>query len=475
MARPRSPLLGYNHNVKYKGRVFHVQTEDSGPGKAHLFTHLFFDGTILATKRQNYDDASAEDPVKALMQGQHKAILKELRHGHYDDKLIAFFRGRGESLEAAPGVVVDAHGALDLDELPVATGMTPPPEMPPELAAAGGPGIYTVKKPTRETPLVPMPDESDMAAAAEANPAMFAVPDEIPFVPSEAFTASEASIETEFPAILTGDEPVLDLGLPDPAVPTFAFPEDDPTIPVVAASSAPDETEDEPLEEVIAVAEPEPETSPDMMMPVVIFEESRPNVVVRARPTPRPRPSPMPAPVVKQVPVVVQRQVVVGVGSPPGQAARPRRPSQAIPYVVQEGSHVPMNKAPAQQRPAALPPAAAPRPVAPRPVTVPVPPPTPPPVVMARPAATAPRPPVVPAAQPPVVVAAPPPPPPPRRAPSTPPAPPPEPMELPPATTANAPRTSGSAPPTPTPGDILGDKSLDEVILAYLQQGEKRR
>src|SRR5262245_15314083 len=29
MAKPlRSPVLGYNHNVRYHGRVFHVQTED---------------------------------------------------------------------------------------------------------------------------------------------------------------------------------------------------------------------------------------------------------------------------------------------------------------------------------------------------------------------------------------------------------------------------------------------------------------
>ena len=32
MPKPtRSPVLGYNHNLKYRGRIFHVQTEDSGP------------------------------------------------------------------------------------------------------------------------------------------------------------------------------------------------------------------------------------------------------------------------------------------------------------------------------------------------------------------------------------------------------------------------------------------------------------
>ena len=36
----RSPILGYNHNVRYRGLIFHVQTEDSGLMNPHLFTHL---------------------------------------------------------------------------------------------------------------------------------------------------------------------------------------------------------------------------------------------------------------------------------------------------------------------------------------------------------------------------------------------------------------------------------------------------
>ncbi|HXU79826.1 MAG TPA: hypothetical protein VN914_00395, partial [Polyangia bacterium] len=105
MAKPvRSPLLGYNHNVKYKGRIYHVQTEDSGPTNPRLFTHLYFEGTILATKRHEYDAASAEDVVRGLMQGQHKAILKDLKQSLLDDRLTAFFSRRSESF-----VVEDAE------------------------------------------------------------------------------------------------------------------------------------------------------------------------------------------------------------------------------------------------------------------------------------------------------------------------------------------------------------------------------
>ena len=35
--------------------MFHVQTEDSGQGYARLHTHLFYEGTILSWKKQEYD------------------------------------------------------------------------------------------------------------------------------------------------------------------------------------------------------------------------------------------------------------------------------------------------------------------------------------------------------------------------------------------------------------------------------------
>src|ERR1700760_2589956 len=89
--KPRSPVLGYNHNVRYANRLWHVQTEDSGVGNPHIFTHLFHDGTILATKRIDYDPASEVGVVQKLMQAQHKAMLRDLKQGAFDDKISRFF------------------------------------------------------------------------------------------------------------------------------------------------------------------------------------------------------------------------------------------------------------------------------------------------------------------------------------------------------------------------------------------------
>jgi hypothetical protein len=89
----RSPILGYNHNVRYRGLVFHVQTEDSGLLSPHLFTHMFHGGVIISTRKLVYDAGSAEDSIKSLMQAQHKAVLKDLKKGTFDDKIDQYLGG----------------------------------------------------------------------------------------------------------------------------------------------------------------------------------------------------------------------------------------------------------------------------------------------------------------------------------------------------------------------------------------------
>src|SRR5215831_15475714 len=129
----RSPVLGYNHNLRYLGRVFHVQTEDSGPAHARLFTHLFFAGTILSSKKQQYDAEAPESVVKVMMQSLHKAMIKELTHGLHNERIVSFFASRGE----APAL--DENGAaIDM----------PPPAAARPAAPAAPPAPVVVVQPT---------------------------------------------------------------------------------------------------------------------------------------------------------------------------------------------------------------------------------------------------------------------------------------------------------------------------------------
>jgi hypothetical protein len=90
MAANPSPLVGYNTNVRHKGNLYHIQTEDSGVKRPHVITQLFADGgRILASEKTSYEEhVGAENLaplVKNLMQEQHKRVFIALRDGVYDE------------------------------------------------------------------------------------------------------------------------------------------------------------------------------------------------------------------------------------------------------------------------------------------------------------------------------------------------------------------------------------------------------
>src|SRR3974390_3390770 len=84
-----SPLLGYNNNVRHKGKVFHIQTEDSGVKYGHIITHLFMDGgRILKSVKTSYAEYVGNERmaevVREMMKQQHKAMFIALRGGKFD-------------------------------------------------------------------------------------------------------------------------------------------------------------------------------------------------------------------------------------------------------------------------------------------------------------------------------------------------------------------------------------------------------
>ena len=86
MAASPSPLVGYNTNVRHKGKLYHIQTEDSGVKRPHVITQVFADGgRIIASEKTSYQEhLEAENLsaiVKQLMQDQHKRVFIGLRDG----------------------------------------------------------------------------------------------------------------------------------------------------------------------------------------------------------------------------------------------------------------------------------------------------------------------------------------------------------------------------------------------------------
>lgn len=81
-------LPGFNTNIRHRGVLFHVQSEDSGRDHPHIITHLYHGGTIVFSEKSSYasrvDEPDLPEIVRGLMEGQHKAVLKRLRAGDFD-------------------------------------------------------------------------------------------------------------------------------------------------------------------------------------------------------------------------------------------------------------------------------------------------------------------------------------------------------------------------------------------------------
>jgi hypothetical protein len=132
-------VTGFNHNIKHKGKVYHVQTEDSGVSNPHIITHLFVGGNILATKKSSYADLvkseNLHELVRELMEEQHKEMLRNLINGAYEnvDKSATSYQPGQLAPDAPKPVARPSQPA----PLPL-TNIAPPPAavLPPEVLAA---------------------------------------------------------------------------------------------------------------------------------------------------------------------------------------------------------------------------------------------------------------------------------------------------------------------------------------------------
>ncbi len=83
-------VVGFNHNIRYRGDVFHIQTEDGGIKNPFITTLLYRGGTIIASKKTSYSDIikveMLEKVVEELMQEQHKDMLRRLKAGEFDER-----------------------------------------------------------------------------------------------------------------------------------------------------------------------------------------------------------------------------------------------------------------------------------------------------------------------------------------------------------------------------------------------------
>jgi len=84
-------ITGYNTDVRYKERVFHVQTEDKGVSNPFIESVVYFGGQVMAAKRATYSDllqqGEGSAAIASRMDNQHRMMIAAIRAGKLDGKL----------------------------------------------------------------------------------------------------------------------------------------------------------------------------------------------------------------------------------------------------------------------------------------------------------------------------------------------------------------------------------------------------
>ncbi len=87
-------ITGHNTDVKYGDVVLHVQTEDKGQSNPTIESLIYFGGQVVVAKRASYADllrdGKGEDEIMALMDHQHRMMMKAIQAGKFDDKIRVF-------------------------------------------------------------------------------------------------------------------------------------------------------------------------------------------------------------------------------------------------------------------------------------------------------------------------------------------------------------------------------------------------
>jgi hypothetical protein len=135
---------GFNTDVRVGERVFHVQTEDRGPAVPAIDTVVYQSGRVLHRRSSSYQEFAASetfsfDELQRRVEGQHRAVIDELRSGALDAAITAAAQQAARALGIQvqllnPGSWLSGgHVCLDIEILRRADGQ---PESGVEVEAA---------------------------------------------------------------------------------------------------------------------------------------------------------------------------------------------------------------------------------------------------------------------------------------------------------------------------------------------------
>jgi len=215
------PLLGFNNNVRHRGRIFHIQTEDSGIKNPRIVTHLFADGgRIIKTTRTEYTEHLSRPDmqpfVRGLMKEQHKGMFTALRTGDLDDLLEDVCGPFDQPLPSSKSPAAATSPTVPTTPVaePRAAGAPPSPadfETPP-ISSAFGQDERVAERSDRPNALF----NPNLRKVVPSAPPPDAPPLDVDIASLERLAAKPLSVNTEPNPLLAQGTPALRKGRANP-------------------------------------------------------------------------------------------------------------------------------------------------------------------------------------------------------------------------------------------------------------------
>jgi len=88
-------ITGFNTDVEYNGRVYHIQTEDKGTSNPIIESLICVGGEVLASRRTPYGELLRSGLDERVLSGQvvaqHHRMIMDVRQGKYDPEGVKPF------------------------------------------------------------------------------------------------------------------------------------------------------------------------------------------------------------------------------------------------------------------------------------------------------------------------------------------------------------------------------------------------
>ncbi|MCG8461372.1 MAG: hypothetical protein MI919_34245 [Holophagales bacterium] len=119
-------ITGHNTDVRYGDVVLHVQTEDKGVHNPCIESLIYYGGQVVVAKRGSYsellDSGKGEDEIMALMDHQHRTMIKAIQAGKFDERIRAFIPAQAkmperDSPDSATTFDMSADSGRTLDQV----------------------------------------------------------------------------------------------------------------------------------------------------------------------------------------------------------------------------------------------------------------------------------------------------------------------------------------------------------------------